>query len=86
MIGADPTSASDWLRRVGYYRFSGYAHPFRKSQVQVNPTTGATIVAILDDFQPGTTFQLVVDLYLFDKALRALFLDAIEVIEVGLRV
>jgi abortive infection bacteriophage resistance protein len=86
MAISDPVSASDWLRRVGYYRFSGYAYPFRKSQVQVNPTTGATNVVVLDDFQSGTTFQQVIDLYLFDKSLRALYLDAIELIEVGLRV
>jgi hypothetical protein len=39
-----------------------------------------------DTFQGGTSFQQVIDLYLFDKSLRSLYLDAIECIEVGLRV
>jgi len=82
----DTVLAADWLKRVGYYRLSGYSYPFRQSQVQIDPTTGTAIVTVLDDFQNGTTFQQVIDLYLFDKSLRALFLDAIELIEVGLRV
>lgn len=86
MIISDTGFAADWLKRVGYYRFSGYSYPFRQSQVQIDPTTGAANVIVLDDFQPGTTFQQVIDLYLFDKSLRALYLDAIELIEVGLRV
>ena len=39
-----------------------------------------------DTFPGGTSFQQVIDLYLFDKSLRSLYLDAIECIEVGLRV
>jgi abortive infection bacteriophage resistance protein len=86
MTISDPVFASHWLGKIGYYRFSGYAYPFRKSQVQMNSTTGKTSIAVLDDFQPETTFEQVIDLYLFDKSLRALYLDAIELIEIGLRV
>jgi len=86
MIVDDLESAAGWLKRIGYYRFSGYAYPFRKSYVQSDPVTGIRKVIITEDFQAGTTFHQVVDLYLFDKSLRALYLDAIEVIEVGLRV
>jgi len=86
MVINDLPSAADWLKRIGYYRFSGYAYPFRKSYVKANQTTGVSEVVVLEEFQAGTTFQQVVDLYLFDKSLRALFLDAIEVIEIGLRV
>jgi abortive infection bacteriophage resistance protein len=86
MIVDDLESAAGWLKRIGYYRFSRYAYPFRKSHVQSDPVTGIRKVIISEDFQAGTTFQQVVNLYLFDKNLRALYLDAIEVIEVGLRV
>jgi len=37
-------------------------------------------------FRSGTSFDDVMRLYVFDKKLRLLFIDAIERIEVGLRV
>jgi len=91
----DTTAASNCLSRIGYYRLSGYWYPFRKSHISTNPLTGETLfhpstgkpqVIVEDDFRPGTTFQQVMDLYVFDKRLRLLFLDAIERIEVALRV
>jgi abortive infection bacteriophage resistance protein len=91
----DLTAASNCLSRIGYYRLSGYWYPFRKSHISTNPLTGETLfhpstgkaqVIVEDDFRPGTTFQQVMDLYVFDKRLRLLFLDAIERIEVALRV
>lgn len=39
-----------------------------------------------DYFRPDSLFQNVMDLYVFDKRLRLIFLDAIERIEVALRV
>jgi abortive infection bacteriophage resistance protein len=39
-----------------------------------------------DGFRPGTSFQRVMELYVFDKRLRLLLLDAIERVEVALRV
>jgi hypothetical protein len=50
------------------------------------PITGKPQVIVEDDFRPGTTFQQVMNLYVFDKRLRLLFLDAIERVEVALRV
>lgn len=47
---------------------------------------GRLRVQVLDDFRPGASFGQAVDLYVFDKRLRLLFLDAIERIEVALRV
>lgn len=41
---------------------------------------------VLDAFRTGTTFQNAVDLYVFDKQLRLLTMDALERIEVALRV
>jgi abortive infection bacteriophage resistance protein len=91
----DIAAASNCLGRIGYYRLSGYWYPFRKSHLSTNPLTGETLlhpatgkpqVIVEDDFRLGTTFQKVMDLYVFDKRLRLLFLDAIERVEVALRV
>jgi abortive infection bacteriophage resistance protein len=83
---ADKAAASACLQRIGYYRLSGYWYPFRKSHATTDPLTGRPQVTVQDDFRTGTTFQQVMDLYIFDKLLRLLFLDAIETIEVALRV
>lgn len=91
----DRAAASACLQRIGYYRLSGYWYPFRKSHVSTNPVTaqplihpltGKMQVVVEDDFRSGTTFRQVMDLYVFDKRLRLLMLDAIERIEVALRV
>jgi abortive infection bacteriophage resistance protein len=91
----DLSAANGCLERIGYYRLSGYWYPFRKSHLSVNPVTGSLLphpvtgrpnVIVEDDFRPGTTFHEVMDLYVFDKRLRLLFLDAIERVEVALRV
>ncbi|MDO4709435.1 MAG: Abi family protein [Pseudomonadota bacterium] len=77
MAVADKTRAQDYLKRIGYYRLSGYWYAFRERdkarQVQ-------------DSFRPGTRFQDVVNLYVFDKQLRMLTMDALERIEIALRV
>jgi abortive infection bacteriophage resistance protein len=91
----DDTAASACLGRIGYYRLSGYWYPFRKSHISMNPVTGQKLldpitqrprIIVEDHFRAGTTFQQVMNLYVFDKRLRLLFLDAIERIEVALRV
>ncbi|MBO0237355.1 Abi family protein, partial [Vibrio parahaemolyticus] len=38
-----------------------------------------------NDFLPGTSFNKVFNLYLFDKKLRVLMIDALERIEVHIR-
>lgn len=75
----DEPAALAALQRIGYYRLVGYWFPLRKP----DPNNGA---ARLDDFQDGATFELAVNLYDFDRALRLLVLDAIERIEVAIRV
>jgi len=77
----DDCRATAALERIGYYRLSGYWYPLRTSTI-TNPS-GARIVQ--DDFRPGTEFGQIVDLYVFDKKLRLLTLDAIERVEVVLR-
>ena len=71
---ADTEKASKYLQNIGYYRLSGYSYIFRKS---------------LDNgkycFKKQTNFDDVKELYVFDKKLRILVLDAIEIIETSLR-
>lgn len=65
------------LSQVGYYRLSGFWYACR------TPLAGSD--RPLEVFLPGTCFDRVFELYLFDKRLRLLFLDAIERIEVSLK-
>jgi abortive infection bacteriophage resistance protein len=73
----DTAAALEYLRRIGYYRLSGYLYPFRQL---------TTKAQCKDEFIPGAKFQDAVELYVFDKKLRLIVLDAIERIEVAVRV
>lgn len=78
-------AALDYLERIGYYRLSGYWYSFR----ELKPAVGNTVEASdrrLDTFQQGSHFKDAVDLYVFDKKLRLLALDALERIELAVRV
>lgn len=73
----DESRAALFLSRVGYYRLSGYWYPFRQFGSDRKRT---------DNFIDGTSFENVVGLYLFDRKLRLLALDAIERIELAVQV
>jgi abortive infection bacteriophage resistance protein len=81
----DKTKAEACLHRIGYYRLSGYAYPFRHREL-IRNEDGSETERIFENFRPNTDFSTVMELYVFDKRLRLLFLDAIERIEVALRV
>ncbi len=83
MVISDEAAATACLRRIGYYRLSGYWYPWRLSTAP-NPPSQPTL-AVHDEFRPGTELRQVVELYVFDKRLRLLVLDGIERIEVALR-
>jgi abortive infection bacteriophage resistance protein len=83
---SDEPKAKTYLERIGYYRLSGYSYPFRSATVAVDPVTTKRTTNVLDDFQSGTEFRSIVELYVFDKKLRLLLLDAIERIEIAIRV
>lgn len=85
MFISDTVKAASCLHRVGYYRLSGYAYPFRHREI-ITDLDGKSTEKLFESFRPGTDFSTVMDLYVFDKKLRLLFLDAIERIEVALRV
>lgn len=94
MIVENKQRALNYLERIGYYRLSGYWFPFRRqtgpacrlSKQFKKPSKVAEEILRYDDFIPGATFQNAVDLYVFDKKLRLAALDALERIEVALRV
>lgn len=79
----DQARAIHHLQRIGYGRLALYWQPFQ----EIVPDPADPTRAIRSEqFRPGAEFRHAVDLYLFDKQLRLLFLDAIERIEVALRV
>ena len=66
-----------WLETVGYYRLSAYWLPF-----EVPPTDGQTRSK---QFANDLQFDTIVDIYVFDRKLRLLIMEAIERIEIALR-
>lgn len=75
----DEAVASDFLRRIGYYRLSAYWYPFRV------PVSGSSPQRS-NAFLPNSRFEDAVALYDFDKKLKMLMLDAIEQVEIAVRV
>ncbi len=75
LIVADEDYAKQYLEFIGYFRLAGYALPF---QLNYN-ADGAHV------FLPNTHFKDIVDLYIFDRKLRLLVIDALEKIEVAIR-
>jgi abortive infection bacteriophage resistance protein len=67
---ADEAGACAFLQHINYYRFSGYGLAFKDDQ---------------HSFRTGTTFDQVRDAYCFDRALRDLVTEALEIIELDLR-
>ena len=68
----DREQASHYLRHLNYYRLGAYWLPFEIDHVSHR-------------FTPGTRFDDVLNLYIFDREFRLLLLDAIERIEVSIR-
>lgn len=71
----DRESAAGMLRRVNYYRLSGYWYPFRK----------LTASGREDTFYTGTRFSDVVALYDFDARLRVATFAALTPVELAIR-
>lgn len=76
--------ALQYLERLGYYRLSGYWYPLRQLRPAGSPQKSTSNRQ--DQFVVGAKFEDAVRLYVFDKKLRLLVLDAIERIEVAIRV
>ncbi len=73
----DINAAKKWLESVGYYRMSAYWLPFDEPSVDGETRS--------KKFKPGTSFTKIHDLYVFDRCLRVLLLEAIERIEIHVR-
>lgn len=68
----DRDRAARHLRHIGYYRLSPYTIPFQQGRPD-------------HLLREGTEFDDVLDLYVFDRALRLLVIDALERVEVAVR-
>ena len=72
MVFDDFGTAEFYLEHLNYYRLSAYWLPFEADHKTHR-------------FQPNTRFERVLNLYVFDRELRLLVLDAIERVEVSVR-
>jgi len=76
-MGGDIATIAKKLQIANYYRLSGYFYFFRQHQ-------GASS-HLGEQFQAGTHFDRIWDLYTFDSCLRCLIFEAIERIEIAVR-
>jgi len=81
----DVADAERLLAKFGYYRLSGYWHPLRESGLQLD-AKGKPAIVYGDNFRAGATLAQAIGIAEFDRKLRALFLEAIERIEIAMRV
>ena len=72
MVVENDDEAIFYLKHLNYYRLAAYWRHF-----EIEHQT--------HKFRPGTTFRSILRLYIFDRELRLLLLDAIERIEVSVR-
>ncbi len=70
----DKDIARHYLSYISYYRFCGYAIEFEGELVDGEKR-----------YRDGTTFEQILDCYVFDRKLRLLVIDAIERIEIAIR-
>jgi len=73
LITANEPRVLQYLSNISYFRLSAYTRPFYVPDEKPH------------HFLPGTTFDDVLTLYVFDRKLRLLLLEAIERLEVALR-
>lgn len=78
----DREAAQRDLQSIGYYRLSAYWYSWRKRAR--GHREGIDIPS--DEFEPGYAFEDAVSFYTFDRHLRLLLMDAIERLEVAIRV
>jgi len=74
VIIQDKGTARHYLSYISYYRFCGYAIEFEGELVDGEK-----------QYRKGTTFEQILDCYVFDRKLRLLVIDAIERIEIAIR-
>ncbi len=77
MACPDPDEVRRYLGAIGYYRLSAYWLPME------TPATGDQVRS--KAFKPGVSFNDVLAIYVFDRKLRLLVMEAIERIEIHVR-
>jgi abortive infection bacteriophage resistance protein len=70
LVITDQSKAEQFLSQVNYYRFSAYCLPFEVTRHK---------------FQPDVKFEQIQQLYEFDRRLRFLIDEALEIIEISFR-
>jgi abortive infection bacteriophage resistance protein len=70
LIINDIPKATEFLMHVNYYRFSGYCLAFESSR---------------HSFVQGVTFEHIIEAYEFDRFLRDLVTEALEIVELDFR-
>lgn len=74
LICEDTVRLESYLASIGYYRLSAYWLPFEQSPPSDSSRN--------HQFISGTHFEKILTLYIFDRKLRLLVMEAIERIEV----
>lgn len=69
----DATKTENYLRHIGYYRFSAYLHPLLSIPKEDHI------------FKKGASFNQALTMYCFDRHLRLLMFNQIEKIEIAVR-
>ena len=72
----DWDKAKEVLQRIGYFRLGGYSSLFRMMDKKGH---------MRNQFVEGTNLSEIYEIYVFDKQLKLLCLDAIERIEIAIR-
>lgn len=81
LLTSDRPSAVAALKRIGYYPLSAYTYPFREPATDTDLAAGRTRA---EKFRDGATLDDALKLYEFDRKLRAVVLQALQEIEVGI--
>lgn len=72
LVVDDDDGARQYLANISYYRLSGYTRYFTRDEDERR-----------EQFRPNTSFENVIDLYVFDRKVRHLLAEAFERIEVA---
>jgi abortive infection bacteriophage resistance protein len=77
LIINDEERANRYLQNINYYRLSAYFIPFEQSGYDIENRN--------HNFISNTSFDDIINLYIFDRELKILVMEAIESIEISVR-
>lgn len=83
LLISNPDESRRALAEIGYYRLAAYLYPFRKPKPEDLRTTHWNYR--FDEFEPSSTFESAIAIYDFDRRLRHVLFEGLELLEVGLR-